>query len=168
MRFGQRPNSWPHHSSERLGEGVDDLVTKEPVRTGSFFLIYQMKVVGALRFRGGNESKSQSARFLVGHAIDYDFFQSKIRLRLRTNSNHLVEIFERNGFLRIIGSIRADKNSLANGIAIFLHNHFNIGTLRAASQFTIQRRGRTTNSALHGVAIETNIGGVENGFYKQA
>jgi hypothetical protein len=37
MRFGQRVDSWPHYSSERLGEGVIDLIIKEPVETGSFF-----------------------------------------------------------------------------------------------------------------------------------
>jgi hypothetical protein len=37
MRFEQRSNSWPHHPSERLGEGVYDLVTIEPEQSGSFF-----------------------------------------------------------------------------------------------------------------------------------
>lgn len=34
-------DSWPHCSSERLGEGVCDLITKEPVAAGSFFITFQ-------------------------------------------------------------------------------------------------------------------------------
>jgi hypothetical protein len=37
MRFEQRL-SWPHYASERLGEGVRDLITIEPEKSGSFFL----------------------------------------------------------------------------------------------------------------------------------
>src|SRR5439155_22205246 len=35
--------SWPHYSSERLGEGVRDLVTTEPEQSGSFFNLRELE-----------------------------------------------------------------------------------------------------------------------------
>jgi hypothetical protein len=40
MRFEQRSNSWPHYSSERLGEGVDDLVTGSQCKLAPFFIFF--------------------------------------------------------------------------------------------------------------------------------
>ena len=69
-------------------------------------------------FGGGHKSQHEGVRFSINHAVDHDLIQSEVLARGSAKADQFVQVLERNGFLRVVRSVRANEHCLADGIRI--------------------------------------------------
>ena len=135
-----------------------DLITEEPVKTGSFLLLGVLKIPRPLRLGRRDEPKRKRARFILDHAVNDDLFQRQVRVRPAADFDHLFEGLERDRLFGVVWRIRSDKHGLADGIGRLLHRGPYAGMRELFRQTANHATGFYANSPLRGLSRKTKLG----------